>query len=254
MRRGAPVESTWHRVGNWKIHMRYAADGRHGRPAVVLVHGLGVSSRYMVPTLRLLGRDFDVYAPDLPGFGRSTKPRHVLSVRELADALAAWIDASGLDAPVLLGNSFGCQIIVDMAARYRRKAARLVLVGPTVDPRRRTALLQIADWAADVPREQLSLAAVVGLDYLRCGPRRLFRTLRHALDDAIEAKLPHVGVPALVVRGLRDTVVPQRWAEEVAALLPAGRLALIPGAAHALHFTAPLELSRVTRAFLNGPC
>jgi len=43
---------------------------------VVLVHGLGVSSRYMLPILVLLAPRYRVFAPDLPGFGHSTKPPH----------------------------------------------------------------------------------------------------------------------------------------------------------------------------------
>jgi 2-hydroxy-6-oxonona-2,4-dienedioate hydrolase len=59
------------------------------RPPVVLVHGYGMSSRYMVPLALELARDFVVYVPDLPGFRRSSKPRKVLDIVELADALAA---------------------------------------------------------------------------------------------------------------------------------------------------------------------
>ena len=45
---------------------------------------------------------------------------------------------------------------------------------------------------------------------------------RYALEDRIEKKLSHVHVPSLVVRGGRDPIVPQHWAEEVARLLPMG--------------------------------
>ena len=72
---------------------------------MVLVHGLGVSSRYMLPTLALLAPRARVFAPDLPGFGHSTKPPHTLSLAELADSLADWMSATGLDRAVLLGNS-----------------------------------------------------------------------------------------------------------------------------------------------------
>jgi hypothetical protein len=71
---------------------------------VVLVHGLGVSSRYMLPTLVLLAPRYRVFAPDLPGFGHSTKPPHTLSLAELAESLADWMSATGLDRAVLLGN------------------------------------------------------------------------------------------------------------------------------------------------------
>src|SRR3546814_5660143 len=60
-----------------------------GRSPVVLVHGLVASSRYMAPLIAKLAPDFDVYTPDLPGFGKSWKPRKVLGITALADALAA---------------------------------------------------------------------------------------------------------------------------------------------------------------------
>ena len=56
----------------------------NGNPAVVLVHGLVVSSRYMVPTAELLAAHYRVYAPDLPGFGKSYKPPRVVNVAELS--------------------------------------------------------------------------------------------------------------------------------------------------------------------------
>jgi pimeloyl-ACP methyl ester carboxylesterase len=60
---------------------------------VVLVHGIGVSSRYMTPIAIELAATCKVYAPDLPGFGLSAKPSRILDVPALADALAAWMRA-----------------------------------------------------------------------------------------------------------------------------------------------------------------
>ena len=87
-------------------------------PAIVLVHGIGFSSRYLMPTIAQLAPHYRIYAPDLPGFGDSTKPWPVLNLQELVEVLVAWMDAVGLEQPVLLGNSVGCQIIVDVALRY----------------------------------------------------------------------------------------------------------------------------------------
>ena len=63
---------------------------------VVLVHGLSVSSGYMVPTAVRLAQYHHVYLPDLPGFGKSAKPSHILTIPELADALADWMQAMEL--------------------------------------------------------------------------------------------------------------------------------------------------------------
>ncbi len=73
-------------------------------PALILVHGLVVSSRYMVPLAELLSEHYRVYVPDLPGFGKSGKPPHVLSLVELSDTLAAWMQEAGLERAVFLGN------------------------------------------------------------------------------------------------------------------------------------------------------
>jgi 2-hydroxy-6-oxonona-2,4-dienedioate hydrolase len=59
------------------MHARTSEDpAPEENPMVVLVHGLVVSSRYMVPAAELLAADYRVYAPDLPGFGSGCGPLH----------------------------------------------------------------------------------------------------------------------------------------------------------------------------------
>lgn len=251
-RRSGGLESRWTDVCDLSMHARVAADPAiPDAPAVVLVHGVGVSSRYMVPTAERLAPSFRVYAPDLPGFGKSAKPPRVLSLAELADALLAWIEASGLQRVTLLGNSFGCQVIVDLAVRHQERIERIVLQGPTVDPSARTWRQQVWRWLVNTPGEATTQGKVIVQDYRDCGIPRLLRTFQLALQDRIEEKLPDVRVPTLVVRGSRDKIVPQRWAEEVARLLPMGRLVVIPGAAHTLNYGAPVDLVRAITPFLT---
>jgi 2-hydroxy-6-oxonona-2,4-dienedioate hydrolase len=248
---GVPVQSAWTEVSGWRLHSRHAGRPRPGVPPIVLLHGLGVSSLYMVPTARLLGARFDVHAPDLPGFGRSSKPRRVLSIGELADALAAWLEARDLEPPVLLANSMGCQIAVEYMIRHGMRARGLVLVGPTVDRADRSAMGQFGRLLLDSVRETPSQILVVAYDYLRFGPWRLVRTFRSAQQHPIERTLPRITVPTLVVRGARDPIAPQRWCEELAALVPLGRLAVVAGAAHTVNYMAPRALTELTTAFVG---
>jgi 2-hydroxy-6-oxonona-2,4-dienedioate hydrolase len=235
------------------MHARVSVDLAPARSLpIVLVHGIGVASRFMVPAAEVLAPYHRVYAPDLPGFGESDKPAHILNVVELTDALAEWTRAIGVGSAAFLGNSFGCQIVVDLAVRYPELVERAVLQGPTMDPRARTAWRQIARLLRNSRREPLSHGLISAREYPRCGFRRLMKTFHYALEDRIEEKLPHVRAPALVVRGSRDPIVPQRWAEEVASLLPEGRLAVIPGAPHTVVYDAPLELARLVLPFLGG--
>lgn len=251
LRHAGRLDSEWASVDGYRIHARSGGSDGNGRPPVVLVHGIGVSSRYMIPTAVELADRYRVYAPDLPGFGKSDKPAVALNVPQLADALAAWIAAMRLEPATVVGNSFGCQVVADLAANHPRCASRAVLIGPTVDPTARTAVQQLGRWMKDNPREPPSLGAVVLRDYADCGMARVAATFRASLQDRIEVKLPAIGTPALVIRGTRDPIVPQEWAERATSLLAHGRLALVPGSPHAANYAAPLEVSRIVGGFIE---
>jgi 2-hydroxy-6-oxonona-2,4-dienedioate hydrolase len=246
----APLRSTWLQVGGLRLHAR-VANGARNAPPVVLVHGLSVSSRYLAPTARRLAPHRRVYAPDLPGFGESDKPRRALDIPALAAALLAWMDAAGLGRAVMLGNSLGCQIIVDVGARRPERLAAAVLVGPTPDPAARSVLGHALRLLQDLTHESPDSILTQGSDYLRAGPGRTLATLRYALADPFERKLPLVAAPALVVRGGRDPIASQAWCEQVAAALPRGDLLVIPGAPHALNHVRPDKLARAALAFLG---
>ena len=253
LRKSRGPKATLTVVNGRRMHARVSEGRATGGPPVVLVHGLVVSGRYMVPLLNELARSHAVYAPDLPGFGRSEGPAGAPDMAGLADALAAWMRVAGLKGAVLVGNSMGCQVIAELVLRHPDLVGKVVLQGPTMDPRARSAPRQVWRLLVDTTREPPSLVAIEALDLIRAGVRRSWRTFRRALDDPIEERLPGVRVPALVVHGSRDGISPRRWAEEVARLLPDGRLVVLPGTPHAANYSAPAEFARAVRAFLaNG--
>lgn len=225
--------------------------GTRGTP-IVLVHGVGVSSRYWLPTAAALPADRPVYAPDLPGFGLSDKPRAVLDIRQLAAALLAWMDATGLERAIVVANSLGCQVATALAIAAPERVEKLVLIGPTVDPRWRSYLSQIPRWLLLLFREPLRLLPLLLVDYLRCGLRRFVVSGRHAFAYGLEAQAPRVRVPTLVVRGEHDTFVSPPWAAQLAGAFPHGELLTLAGAAHAPHFSAPRATAAIVEAFADG--
>jgi 2-hydroxy-6-oxonona-2,4-dienedioate hydrolase len=231
----------------------YTLVSRHqspsSAPALVLVHGLSVSSRYMMPTAIRLIPWYHVYILDFPGFGKSPKASHVLNITESSETLAAWMQAVSLPSATLLGNSLGCQIIVQLALKYPERIERAILVSPTMDPRARTIHQLAGRLLVDLSREPPSFLPVLVRDFLAAGVTRTLRALQYALDDPIEEYLPHIDVPTLVVRGSRDPLVSQEWAEKVNQLLPNSQLAVIEGAAHAVNFNAPEQLVSLIRSF-----
>ena len=49
----------------------------------------------------------------------------------------------------------------------------------------------------------------------------------------------------------RNPIAPQRWVEEIAALLPDGRLAVLPEAAHAINYSAPVRLAALIQGLIE---
>lgn len=239
------------RVDGRTMHARVSLDAvPHDRLPVILVHGLGMSSRYMIPLARHLAPHFRVYAPDLPGFGLSDKPIRTLTVRELADALATWVQAVGVERAAFVGNSLGCEVLVELALVHPRLVDRLVLQGPTPDPEARTLIRQIIGFFAIAPFERWSLAWVALADYARGGIRRYIRTLRSMVDNRIAQKVRRVMQPTLVVWGTRDHIVPHAFVVSLADSLPHGRLAVLPGAAHGINYSHPEAFTAVLLPFL----
>lgn len=246
------LESQWTTITDGPMHSRSSkSPGCMSTRVVVLVHGLVISSRYMVPAAERLAPFCEVHAVDLPGYGESYKPSHVLSLPELADALAEWMHTRNISKADFVANSFGCQILAEFVLRHPSRTGRLVFQGPTIDRTARTLWRQIVRSIRNSPREPRSLGWISLLDYKSAGLRRAWATIKLALEDRIEDKLPHIRVPTLVVRGEKDPIVPQSWAEELTGLLQKGELCVIPGAAHTLNYSAPAEFVAVIRRFLN---
>ena len=177
-------------------------------------------------------------------------PGRVLDVAEHADHLADWLEAAGLTRVAVLGNSFGCQVAVDLAVRHPDRVCGLVLIGPTMDPSARTATRQILRWLGDTAREDPLQLPILVRDVRDAGPRRVARTLAYALRDPIEGKLPQVEVPVLITRGSIEPIVPMAWAQAALRLLPRGELVVVPGP-HNANYGAADHLAELVLTFLR---
>lgn len=213
-----------------------------GRP-FVLVHGIGVSSRYFHPAAAELARFGTVYVVDLPGYGAAPDPHRDVTIADHAAVLARFFREDGIVNPVLVGHSMGTQVVSQLAVDYPQVSDRLVLIAPTMEPAARS--LGVAVWRLllDTLREPVRSNLVVLSDYvIRCGIPYYLRQLPHLLTDRIEERLSRIAVPTLVMRGDVDCVSPEQWSREVARLLPQGSFATVAGP-HVVMFTDPVRVA-----------
>jgi pimeloyl-ACP methyl ester carboxylesterase len=236
------LESRWDDVPAARIHSRVGGAG----PPVVLQHGYGVSGRYFLPLAEILVEDCATFVPDLPGHGGTKQSGKALGVGDLADVLGDWLEAVALERPTLVANSMGTQIVTELAVRRPDLVGPMVLIGPTVDPSRRAAPHQLFGMLRESTRDP-ALLGVAARDGLRPNMRQLLAAARSVLADRIELRLPAIEQPTVVVHGERDGFVSREWAQRVAALLPNGRLVVVPGQPHAVHFTKPDLVAGIVR-------
>src|SRR3954447_10242999 len=172
------------------IHCRRSTGG--GGIPIVHVHGFGISGEYLMPTARLLAHRWVNVVPDLPGYGRSEKPEHVLNIPALAEALAAILDAIGIERAVMVGNSMGCPVALELAHASPERVHRLVLVSPAGGAQNRPLSRALGQLVLDGLRESPRMLPVAVPDYVRFGPLdglRLFRelTLFPSLERLVRA-------------------------------------------------------------------
>jgi pimeloyl-ACP methyl ester carboxylesterase len=112
------------------LAIHYIVAGRG--PAVLLVHGLGGFAESWRHNLDYLARQATVYALDLPGFGRSGKPRAPYGLALFSDVIRNFVDALGLGRTALVGHSLGGAVALAYALAYPAEVERIALLGAVV--------------------------------------------------------------------------------------------------------------------------
>jgi pimeloyl-ACP methyl ester carboxylesterase len=212
--------------------VRYIEGGPRDAPAVVMLHGVGRDLGQWTPLARALARARRVVALDLPGFGVSEPMRGATRWEEFAETVLDLVALLDLGRVTLVGHSLGAAIAIVAAADRPEFVERLVLVAPSC---------YRAPRALD---ERLSAAPIIGPTLLRrfFGPAVLRRhvgldakatPLAWSVIDAlsspstIEARVPRVRAPSLVIWGRDDRVSPWMHGTRLARELGSARLEIL---------------------------
>jgi pimeloyl-ACP methyl ester carboxylesterase len=218
--------------------------GRDEGPAFVLVHGIGVSSRYYHPAAAELAKQGRVYLVDLPGYGAAPDPKRDVSIADHAGVLARVLEDSGLVNPVLVGHSMGSQVVSRLAVDSPQVTDRIVLMAPTMPVGERTLWSGAWRLVVDGVRNRPLANLVVAWDYfVRCGIPYFLRQSRHLFSDRIEDRVGSIAAATLVLAGHADLVVPVDWARGVAAGIPNSRFAVVHGP-HLVMYSDPVGVAQ----------
>ncbi len=256
----APLQPEWLIVDHLPLFHRYhvpdpgSTDPDTSEPAstdaIVHVHGFGISGTYLEPTAAVLASRYRTYVPDLPGMGRSLRPKHGLDLQGLARVVIDYCDTVGVEKPILVGNSLGCPVIIEVAASFPDRVKSAVLVSPAGGPNNQPLGRALRQMAQDGYREPIGMLPIATRDYLRFGVLQSLSLFKAMTAYPTLENLHLLDVPTLVIAGARDPLVKFSNAFVLAAL-PHVSAVKVPGA-HALNFSAPELVAELIHAHLTG--
>lgn len=214
-------------------------------PAFVLIHGLGVSSRYFGPLARELSQHGRVLVLDLPGLGRTKDPDHALRITGFANVVNEIIRELSVESPVLIGHSMGSQVAVESMVQSPGLAHGAVLAAPVINDRERRAGLVLWRFAQSAVKETPAAAWASISASLRSGPGWLIRDFAPMMQYRIKDQLSRVDAPLSLVAGSGDRVAPPGWCRRLAAHRDNVNVVVLEGAAHDMIHTHARDVARV---------
>jgi len=247
--------------------LHYESFGDRDKPPVLLIMGLGLSSRAWDRLPSLLARDFHVLCFDNLGTGKSARRGFAYRMRDLADDAAAVLESAGTRSAHVFGISMGGMIAQELAIRHPDRVRSLALgctfasfrrgTSPSlstrldllllnlglVNPARIARVLVSAEWNAGHPRGALEWMRRAERTALRYGTAQLLAIARHHTLGRLAA----IRVPTLVVTGTADKLVPPANSDVLARSIPGARLVRLEGAGHVF----PLEREAETVQLLR---
>jgi pimeloyl-ACP methyl ester carboxylesterase len=166
-------------------------------------------------------------------------------VAEHAAFVAAVLADEGVQSCVVVGHSMGVQFAVELALQQPDLVSRVVLMGPVVDPARKSAAWHVLALTRDaVFSEKPSTNIVVFSDYFKAGLRWYLTQLPVMLNYPMEQRTREVTQPVLVLRGGRDPIARRQWCENLAHQPRHGSFVEVPGCGHVVQDSAPEAVAR----------
>lgn len=260
------------------IRLYYELHGS-GTP-LVLIPGIGYGGWMWHRMIPPLAEQFQVISIDNRGSGQSDKPPGPYSAQMLAADVIGMLDDFDMSKAHIMGHSMGGFVAQALAVDYPERVDRLILSatnfgGPRHVPISAEAMAVLTDVSGD-PLERLRRGIVISCapGFAEAHPEIVENWINHRVENPIdpagyqsqlavglsllpeaasfEHKLSGVSVPALILSGDSDRVVPPDNAALLAAALPNARVEILPDAGHFFPIEKPQQATAVITRFLSG--
>ncbi len=229
-----------------RIYYELAGAG----PPVILIHGLGGSTRWWRHSIPAFSRHFRVHAIDLIGFGASRPGRFVLD--DAGFRLVRWMDRLTIARAHIVGHSMGGYIAAEMAADFPDRIDKLVLVNAAAMPLESGPRLLARRLKIDWRTFPMRLVPILLQDTWRAKPWTIWNAARQLLSRDLRPKLNRIRASTLVVAGAHDTLIPASDSEALSRIIPNAAYTCLPNSGHNCLWDRPIEFNEAVIRFLVG--
>jgi 3-oxoadipate enol-lactonase len=234
---------------------------------MIFLHGFPFDHTIWEPLVPLLEHDARLLLPDLRGFGKSPVTEGIYTMRLMAEDIYQLAKRLGIDKAILVGHSMGGYISLAFAHAYPGMISGLGLVSTQAaadTPERRQARYKTAEAVAHkgahivassmvntlTPKKEL-LASINDL-ILRTHPQGIVGALKGMADrQDLTGSLVDIHVPAVVLSGTSDQLLPRENVHTLAQMLPMGWLEEIQDAGHMLMMEEPQQVADALRLVIR---
>jgi pimeloyl-ACP methyl ester carboxylesterase len=242
-----PVQpATFSTIDGVKIAELILTASTHTK-TILLLHGWGANIKLMQPLgERLSALGYNIYIPDMPGFGESALPTSAWSVPDYAKWVVEYLDAHGLGQVYLFGHSFGGRVGLVLGADYASRFHKLALADSAGVPSKKSSNADLRLSAYKAVRNTLYKVGAKGLaDKLRerynaryasadyqAASGVLRETFVKVVNQDLRPYAARVALPTLLFWGDKDEDTPLWMGQELEKLIPDAALIVYEGAGH----------------------
>lgn len=252
------------------VTLQYVEQGNSEGVPVLFLHGLSDSWHSFELALPHLPESIRAFALTQRGHGDSSCPEAGYRFRDFTADVAAFMDALGLEAAVVVGHSMGSAIARRFALDHPGRTLGLVLaasfasfstspvaqqlwdevVSEMEDPVDPAFVREFQESTIARPVPQAFLETVVR-ESLKL-PARVWRaTVAGSLQDDLMGESDRIEAPTLLVWGDRDRMVPHGDQVEQTAVIAGSRLVVYEGSGHAVHWEEPDRFASDLASFIE---
>ncbi len=237
-------------VAGLPIHYYFA--GRRGTP-LIFIHGLGASAESWALLMPRLSKEYLVYAPDLPGFGKTPLAPEGYNIRTHVLYVRRFLDALDYPQVTLVGNSLGGWIATRFAVEYPQRVKHLYLLNSAGLHRENGHSPYATDRAAAqrsieyIQGQRMPLPGFLLDTMVRVSQRPAYKGFIENYDpqEELDAVLTQVQAPTTIIWGIQDGLFPISCAHDFHSGITNSELILLPGVGHVPQTQATARVARV---------